>query len=43
MDEIKKIIDELGITTFEANMKIAGFAVVSDSGTVFRNGSFPDR
>jgi hypothetical protein len=34
MDEIKKIIDELGITTFEANMKIAGFAVVSDSGKV---------
>ena len=32
MDEIKEIIDELGITTFEANMKIAGFAVVSDSG-----------
>ena len=32
MDEIKKIIDELGITTFEANMKIAGFAVMSDSG-----------
>ena len=32
MDEIKKVIDELGITTFEANMKIAGFAVVSDSG-----------
>ncbi len=34
MDEIKKIIDELGITTFEANMKIAGFAVMSDSGKV---------
>ena len=34
MDEIKKLIDELGITTFEANMKIAGFAVVSDSGKV---------
>ena len=34
MDEIKKIIDELGITTFEANMKIAGFAVMSDSGNV---------
>ena len=34
MDEIKKIIDELGITTFEANMKIAGFAVVSASGKV---------
>ena len=34
MDEIKEVIDELGITTFEANMKIAGFAVVSDSGKV---------
>ncbi len=34
MGEIKKIIDELGITTFEANMKIAGFAVMSDSGKV---------
>jgi len=32
MDEIKKIIDELGIITFEANMKFAGFAVVSNSG-----------
>ena len=34
MDEIKEIIDDLGITTFEANMKIAGFAVVSDSGNL---------
>jgi len=34
MDEIKKIIDELGIATFEANMKIAGLAVVSDLGNV---------
>ncbi len=34
MDEIKKLIDELGISTFEANMKIAGFAVVSDSGNL---------
>ena len=34
MDEIKKIIDELGIISLETNMKIAGFAVVSDSGKV---------
>jgi hypothetical protein len=34
MDEIKKIIDELGIAAFEANIKIAGLAVVSDSGNV---------
>lgn len=34
MDEIKNIIDELGIAAFEANMKIAGLAVVSDSGNV---------
>jgi len=32
MDEIKNIIDELGIIAFEANMQIAGLAVVSDSG-----------
>lgn len=32
MDEIKQIIDELGIDAFEANIKIAGLAVVSDSG-----------
>jgi len=34
MDEIKKVIDELGITALETNMKIAGVAVVSDSGKV---------
>jgi len=34
MDEIKEVIDELGITSLETNMKIAGFAVVSDSGKV---------
>ena len=32
MDEIKKIIDELGIAALEANTKIAAVAVVSDSG-----------
>ncbi len=32
MNEIKKIIDELGIAALEANTKIAGLAVVSDSG-----------
>jgi hypothetical protein len=31
MDDIKEIIDELGIISLETNMKIAGFAVVSDS------------
>ena len=31
MDEIKKIIDELGIISLETNMKLAGFAVISDS------------
>lgn len=34
MDEIKNIIDELGIAAFEASMQIAGFAVVSDAGKV---------
>lgn len=34
MDEIKNIIDDLGIAAFEASMQIAGFAVVSDSGNV---------
>ena len=34
MDEIKKIIDELGITSLETNIKIAGVAVVSDSGNI---------
>ena len=32
MNEIKKFIDELGIAALEANTKIAGLAVVSDSG-----------
>ncbi len=32
MDDIKKIVDELGITAFESNIKIASIAVVSDSG-----------
>jgi len=34
MDEIKKIIDELGIAALETNIKIASVAVVSDSGTI---------
>ena len=32
MDEIKNIVDDLGITSLETNMKIAGVAVVSDMG-----------
>jgi hypothetical protein len=31
MSEVKKLIDELGIISFENNMRIAGFAVLSDS------------
>jgi hypothetical protein len=31
MSEIKKLIDDIGILSFENNMKIAGFAVLSDS------------
>ena len=34
MDEIKKIVDELGIAALEADTKIAGIAVVSDSGNL---------
>ena len=34
MDEIKKIIDELGILALETSMQIAGVAVVSDSGNL---------
>ena len=34
MDEIKKLIDELGIDALESNTKIAGVAVVSDSGNI---------
>ena len=32
MDKTKNIIDELGIAALESNIKIAGVAVVSDSG-----------
>ena len=32
MDKIKNIIEELGIAALETNIKIAGVAVVSDSG-----------
>ena len=31
MNEIKKLIDDMGITSFENNMKVAGLAVLSDS------------
>ena len=31
MSEIKNLIDEMGIQSFEKNMKIAGFVVLSDS------------
>jgi hypothetical protein len=34
MDEIKKIIDELGISALESNINIASVAVVSEAGTV---------
>ena len=34
MDEIKKIIDDMGIAALEANTKIAGIAVVSESGNL---------
>ena len=34
MEEIKNIIDDLGIAAFEANIKIAGLAVLSDSGNL---------
>jgi len=34
MDEIKKIIDELGNTSLENSIHIAGVAVVADSGNV---------
>jgi len=37
MDEIKSIIDDLGIKSFETNVKLAGVVVVSDSGnTIFQ-------
>jgi len=34
MEEIKKIVDDLGIAALETSMNIAGVAVVSDSGTI---------
>ena len=34
MDEIKNIVDDIGIAAFEANTKIAGIAVVSDLGNI---------
>ena len=34
MDEVKNIIDDLGIDALESNTKIAGVAVVSDSGNI---------
>jgi len=34
MDEIKDIVDDMGIDAFESNIKIAAIAVVSDSGDV---------
>ncbi len=34
MDEIIKFVDELGIAALEANTKIAGIAVMSDSGNL---------
>lgn len=32
MDDIKSFIEDIGIAAFEANIKIAGLAVVSNSG-----------
>ena len=34
MEEIKNIVDDLGIVSLETNIKIAAVAVVSDSGTL---------
>ncbi|MHA2289780.1 MAG: hypothetical protein ACXABG_13430, partial [Promethearchaeota archaeon] len=34
MEDIKNFVDDMGIAAFEANIKIAGIAVVSDSGDV---------
>lgn len=34
MDELKSIVDDLGIVAFEANIKIAALAVVSNNGTL---------
>ncbi|MFX1274967.1 MAG: hypothetical protein ACFFBP_03805 [Promethearchaeota archaeon] len=33
-NKIKKIVEDLGIDAFESNVKIAGIAVVSDSGNL---------
>lgn len=34
MDEIKSTIDDLGIAAFEANIKVAAIAVMSNNGTL---------
>ncbi|MFW9874093.1 MAG: hypothetical protein ACFFG0_13380 [Candidatus Thorarchaeota archaeon] len=34
MNEIKNFVDELGIAALEGNTKIAGIAIVSDSGNI---------
>lgn len=34
MSEMKKFIDDLGIEAFETNLKLAGLAIVSDSGEI---------
>ena len=34
MEEVKNIVEDLGIAAFEASMQIAGFAVVSSTGKV---------
>ncbi len=39
MDEIENIIDDLGIDALENNVKIAGIAVVSDSGDLIHQTS----
>lgn len=33
-DDVKKIVEDLGIDAFESNVKIAGIAVMSDSGNL---------
>ena len=37
MDDIKSFIEDLGIAAFEANIKIAGLAVVSNSGELIHH------
>jgi hypothetical protein len=32
MDEIKNLIDDLGVASFEANIKIASLAIISEKG-----------